>query len=457
MFPLIDPATDQVLERIPAHSAAEVEARVARAQAAQAEWRALPFSARAEVLRAAAERLRDEAAAHAGRMAREMGKVLAEGRAEAEKCAWVLEHYAAHAEAFLADEPVEAGLKESRVVHRPLGVVLAIMPWNFPYWQVFRFAAPGLMAGNAVLLKHAPRTMGCGLAIEALMLQAGLPQGVLQALCVEEAAVPALIADPRVAAVTMTGSERGGRAIGGMAGAALKKSVLELGGSDAYLVLDDADVGLAVDLCAKARLLNAGQSCIAAKRFIVLPKVRADFEAGLVERFRKTTFGDPTTDVSMGPMARHDLRDQLHAQVEASVAGGARVAVGGAVPEGPGSFYPATVLVDVPGRGVPAADEELFGPVAAIIPVRDEAEAVAVANGSRFGLGGAVFTRDEARGLELATRVLESGVCVVNDFVRSDPRLPFGGVKASGYGRELGRAGILEMVNIKTVGLGRSP
>jgi succinate-semialdehyde dehydrogenase/glutarate-semialdehyde dehydrogenase len=456
MFPLIDPATDQVLEEVPAHPPEVVEARLDQAVAAQRGWRSLPFSARAEVLKAAAAALRAEADAHAARMAREMGKVLAEGRAEATKCAWVLEHYATHAEALLADQPVEADLASSRVVHRPLGVVLAIMPWNFPYWQVFRFAAPGLMAGNAVLLKHAPRTMGCGLAIEALMRQAGLPQGVLQALCVEEAAVPALIADPRVAAVTMTGSERGGRAIGALAGAALKKSVLELGGSDPYLILDDADVDLAVERCATARLLNAGQSCIAAKRFIVLPAVRAEFEAKLVARLRKVSFGDPTTAVSMGPLARHDLRDQLHAQVLASVAGGAKVAVGGVVPDGPGAFYPATVLVDVPARGVPAADEELFGPVAAIIPVRDEAEAVEVANGSRFGLGGAIFTRDVARGERLAADALEAGVCVVNDFVRSDPRLPFGGVKASGYGRELGRAGLLEMVNTKTVGVGRT-
>ena len=450
MFPLV--------RTLPAHPPAEVEARLDRARAAQASWRALPFAARAEVLGAAAQRLRDEADAHAAGMAQQMGKVLAEGRAEATKCAWVLEHYAAHAEALLADERVEAGLADSRVVYRPLGVVLAIMPWNFPYWQVFRFAAPGLMAGNAVLLKHAPRTMACGLAIEALMRQAGLPEGVLQALCVEESAVPALIQDPRVAAVTMTGSERGGRAVGALAVAALKKVVLELGGSDPYLILEDADVDLAVARCAQARLLNAGQSCIAPKRFLVVPEVRAAFEAGLIERFRNTTCGDPTAaGVDMGPLARRDLRDGLHAQVEASVAGGARIAVGGVVPDRPGSFYPATVLLDVPARGVPAADEELFGPVAAVIPVRDEAEAVAVANASRFGLGAAVFTRDEARGLRLAREGLEAGVCVVNDFVRSDPRLPFGGVKASGVGRELGRAGLLELVNVKTVGLGRGP
>jgi succinate-semialdehyde dehydrogenase/glutarate-semialdehyde dehydrogenase len=332
--------------------------------------------------------------------------------------------------------------------------VLAIMPWNFPFWQVFRFAAPTLMAGNAALLKHASNVSGCALAIEALFREAGLPEGLFRTLLLGPGRVAPLIAAPQVAAVTLTGSTEAGRAVAAAAGAALKKTVLELGGSDPYLILEDADLEAAAETCASARLVNSGQSCIAAKRFLVLEPVRERFEALLVERLAARRVGDPLQEgVDLGPLARHDLRDQVHAQVLASVAGGARLLLGGAIPPGPGAFYPPTALTDVRPH-TPAWDQEIFGPVASIISVPDEEEAIRVANDSAFGLGAAVFTSDLARGERIAAQGLLAGCCFVNAAVRSDPRLPFGGVKASGYGRELGVFGIREFVNLKTVWIG---
>jgi len=452
VFTSTNPATDKLVQTYPALTPAELEAQLESTYVAWRQWRKSSFDQRAQMLRSLAALLRAQRETHARVMSDEMGKVRAEALAEVDKCAWVCEYYAEQGPAMLADEPVDVGMTESLITYRPIGPVLAIMPWNFPYWQALRFAAPYLMAGNAVLLKHAPRTMGCAMQIQSLFAQAGLPKDVFCSLLVEEAEVPKLIADDRIAAVSMTGSEAGGRAIGQMAGRALKKAVLELGGSDPYIILEDADLSLAVPACVQARMLNAGQSCIAAKRFVVHQDVHAEFSEALIEAMRARRFGDPQDPaVHLGPMARHDLRTGLHQQVQSSVEKGAKIALGGQLPQGPGSFYPPTVLLDVPTAGLPAADEELFGPVASVIRVRDEAEAIAVANRTRFGLGAAVFTQDLERGRRIATHEIESGACFVNDFVRSDPRLPFGGVKASGHGRELGLAGIRELVNVKTV------
>ncbi|MEO8567079.1 MAG: aldehyde dehydrogenase family protein, partial [Betaproteobacteria bacterium] len=333
----------------------------------------------------------------------------------------------------------------------PLGVVLAVMPWNFPFWQVFRFAAPGLMAGNAGVLKHASNVPGCALAIEDIFRRAGFPANLFRTLMIGNKRVDAVIEHPLVRAVTVTGSGAAGRAVAAKAGAMLKKTVLELGGSDPYLILEDADLELAARICAKGRLVNSGQSCIAAKRFIVVEAVRAKFEPLFVEKMKAARMGDPFDDqTEIGPQARTDLRDALHAQVEASLAKGARCLLGGKIPEGRGAYYPATVLTDV-RPGMPAYEEELFGPVAAVIPVKSETEAIAVANDSVFGLGGAVITRDLARGERIAADLIESGCVFVNESVRSDARLPFGGVKESGYGRELSSYGIREFVNVKTV------
>lgn len=434
----------------PNHTPVEAAQRVTQAHEAFVRWREQPFAARAKVLQAMAAVLRKHQSDYAVLAAQEMGKPVTQGRSEVEKCAWVCEFYAQQGEAFVTPEVVATDAAKSYVAFEPLGVILAVMPWNFPYWQVFRFLAPALMAGNGALLKHASNVPGCALAIEQACREAGVPAGLFATLLLETKDVAALIAHPQVAAVTLTGSTPAGRAVASAAGAALKKTVLELGGSDPYVVLDDADVVKAAQTCAAARLTNGGQSCIAAKRFVVVESVRAQFESLFVERMRQAVMGDPLDErTTVGPMARRDLRDELHGQVARSVAQGAKVLLGGQVPEGPGAFYPPTVLTHVK-KGMPVYDEETFGPVAAIISVRDEAEAIRVANDTPFGLGAAVFTRDAAHGEHVAAQ-LEVGSCFINAQVRSDPRLPFGGVKASGYGRELSAFGMREFVNIKTI------
>jgi succinate-semialdehyde dehydrogenase/glutarate-semialdehyde dehydrogenase len=403
------------------------------------------------VLRRAAQVLEDRREENALRMAEEMGKPLRDGRAEIDKCAWVCRYYADHGAGFLADQPVATDAAKSFVHFEPLGVVLAVMPWNFPFWQVFRFAAPALMAGNGALLKHASNVTGCALAIEEVLHQAGLPPALFRTLVIGSGRVEHVLEHPRVAAATLTGSTPAGRAVAAKAGSLLKKTVLELGGSDPYLVLEDADLEAAVATCVQSRLINGGQSCIAAKRFIVPRRILTRFEERMVEQMAGKKVGDPRVEGNdLGPLARRDLRDELHRQVTGSLERGARLLLGGRVPEGPGAYYPPTVLTDV-GPGMPAYGEELFGPVAAILPVADEEEAIRVANDSVFGLGAAVFTTDRERGEEIATRRLEAGSCFVNALVKSDPRLPFGGIKESGYGRELSAFGIREFVNIKTV------
>jgi succinate-semialdehyde dehydrogenase/glutarate-semialdehyde dehydrogenase len=447
----IDPATGERIARYEEHTPEQVRAFAREAHEAFLAWRRRPFAERAEPLRRAAGLLEARAVEHAALMAREMGKPVAEGEAEARKCALACRHYADHGAGYLEDEEVPTEARRSFVTFEPLGVVLAVMPWNFPYWQVFRAAAPALMAGNAVLLKHAGNVPGCALEIEALWREAGLPAGLLRTLLIGSERVGGVLELPEVAAATLTGSVGAGRAVASKAGSLLKKTVLELGGSDAYVVLADADLPAAAATCAKSRLINSGQSCIAAKRFVVVEEVREELERLLVERLRAARVGNPFAEgTEVGPLARRDLRDALHEQVRRSVAAGARLLLGGEVPDGPGAFYPPTVLAGV-GPGMPAYEEELFGPVAAVIGARDEADAIRIANDSVFGLGAAVFTRDLERGERIAARELAAGCCFVNDLVRSDPRLPFGGIKESGYGRELGAFGIRELVNVKTV------
>lgn len=447
----INPTTGEVLARYEETTPAAAAEIIGRVHEAFLAWRRTSFAERAGLMRKAAAILRANADDYARLMAQEMGKPVRDGAAEAQKCALACDFYADNAERFLAPEPVATEAKKSYVAFNPLGVVLAVMPWNFPFWQVFRFAAPGLMAGNAAVLKHASNVPGCALAIEEVFRKAGFPDNLFRTLMIGSREVAAIIEHPLVRAATLTGSGPAGRAVAGKAGALLKKTVLELGGSDPYLVLDDADLDLAADVSTRGRLVNSGQSCIAAKRFIVVDAVRREFEERFVARMRTARMGDPLDKATeIGPQARHDLRDALHRQVEESVRKGARVLLGGAIPNDRGAFYPPTVLTEVK-KGMPAYEEEMFGPVAAIIPVRDEEAAIAVANDSAFGLGGAVLTRDLARGERIAAERIESGCVFVNEAVRSDPRLPFGGIKESGYGRELSVYGIREFVNIKTV------
>ena len=405
----INPANGEAVATYEEMNAQQVRDAVDRAHAAFLGWRRRSFEERATLMRKAAQILRSNAAHYARLMAQEMGKPVRDGVAEAQKCALGCDFYAENAARFLAREPVATDARTSFVTFNPLGVVLAIMPWNFPFWQVFRFAAPGLMAGNAAVLKHASNVPGCALAIEDIFRQAGFPEHLFATLMIGSRQVEAVIEHPLVRAATLTGSGPAGRAVASKAGAMLKKTVLELGGSDPYLVLEDADLELAATVSAKGRLVNSGQSCVAAKRFIVVDKVRRDFEKLFIERMRAARVGDPLDEATeIGPLARRDLRDDLHRQVEASVAKGARALLGGAIPDGPGAFYPPTALTDV-RKGMPAYDEELFGPVAAIIPVADEEGAIAAANDSVFGLGGAVMTRDRARGERIAAERIESG------------------------------------------------
>jgi len=447
----INPATGETLKTYQEMTPAAVIEIIGKTHQAFLAWRGTTFAHRANLMRKAAEILRADAAEFARLMALEMGKPVRDGIAEAQKCATGCEFYAEHAERLLAREPVAMEARKSFVTFNPLGVVLAVMPWNFPFWQVFRFAAPALMAGNGAVLKHSSNVPGSALAVEEVFRRAGFPENLFRTLLIGSRQVDAVIENPLIRAVTLTGSGPAGRAVARKAGEMLKKTVLELGGSDPYLVLEDADLDLAAAVSTRGRLVNSGQSCIAAKRFVVVEQVLEDFEARFVKRMAAAKMGDPLNpETEVGPQASHELRDALHAQVQATIARGARCLLGGKLPDHPGAFYPPTVLSDV-RKGMVAYEEELFGPVAAIIPVKDEAEAIATANDSVFGLGGCVITRDLARGERIAAELIESGCVFVNEPVRSDPRLPFGGVKESGYGRELSSYGIKEFVNIKTV------
>jgi succinate-semialdehyde dehydrogenase/glutarate-semialdehyde dehydrogenase len=447
----IDPSTGCRIQEYAEMSPDEVDRVIRSTHETFLEWRSTDFPHRAKLMRNAGAELRENVEEYAVLMTREMGKPITGARAEVLKCALVCDYYADNAEAFLAPEPIASDASKSFVAFEPIGTVLAVMPWNFPFWQVFRFAAPGLMAGNTGLLKHASNVPGCALAIERVFRKAGFPENAFRALMIGSGSVARVIDNPHVKAVTLTGSVPAGRAVASRAGQALKKTVMELGGSDPYIILEDADLNSTAELCAVSKLINSGQSCIAAKRFVVVESVRAEFEKLFVRELEKAKMGDPMdNDTVVGPMARHDLRDELHAQVLLSVERGASCILGGQIPDDRGAYYPPTVLTGVT-KGMPAYDEELFGPVASVIPVSGEEEAVLVANDTVFGLGAAVFTEDREKGERIALKGLDAGCCFVNQFVRSDPRLPFGGVKESGYGRELSSYGIREFVNIKTV------
>ncbi|HEY8614618.1 NAD-dependent succinate-semialdehyde dehydrogenase [Phenylobacterium sp.] len=451
IFQVVDPATGQPGRAYEGITGDEALAIARRVRARFDSWRRTSFAERAALMREAASVLRRRTEEFAGLMCGEMGKTLADGRAEVEKCAVGCDFYAEHAEAFLADQPVDMGGPRAKVLYRPLGTILAVMPWNYPFWQAFRFAAPTLMAGNAAVLKHASNVPGSALAIEQVFREAGFPDDVFRTLLIPSRDVKALIEDPAIAAVSLTGSVEAGKTVAAQAGAVLKKCVLELGGSDAYLVLDDVDPAKAAKVAAAARLVNAGQSCIAGKRFIVLASVREAFEQALVREMESYTLGDPRADgTKLGPLQAVQARDDVHDQVARAVEAGARLLTGGQLPNRPGAWYPATVLTDV-APGNPAFDEEVFGPVAAVIEARDEAEAIALANTSEFGLGSGVLTGNPARGERIASDSLEAGMSFVNQNVRSDARLPFGGIKHSGYGRELSAFGLREFVNVKSV------
>jgi succinate-semialdehyde dehydrogenase/glutarate-semialdehyde dehydrogenase len=449
-FVSTNPATGRRVARYPGQPSTEVEKILAQSRAALEVWRAVPLRRRAQSLRALAAGLRQRRDELASLLTTEVGKPIAQSRAEIEKCAAGCDYYAQHGPGMLGEIEVKGTTSNARVVFDPLGVVLGIMPWNFPFWQTIRAAVPAWLAGNTFLFKPAPTTAGCALALEEVVRAAGLPRGIFKTLLVEPAAIEKLIRDPRISGVTLTGSTRAGRSVAAQAGAALKPAVFELGGSDPYLVLGDADLARAADVCCYSRLINSGQSCIAAKRFIVVRSVLEKFSAMLVERFAAQKVGDPTDPATtVGPLARADLRDQLDAQVKHSVRHGARVLMGGKPIASAGFFYAPTILTNV-RPGMSAFDEELFGPVAAVIAVRDVNEAVRVANDSGYGLGAAVFTRSHRTAGRIA-RQLEAGNVAINDFVRSDPALPFGGIKQSGYGRELAEWGARSFVNVKTI------
>ncbi|PAU93569.1 succinate-semialdehyde dehydrogenase [Aliifodinibius salipaludis] len=447
----INPATGELIEEYDQMNDDALNTIARDAASAQDKWRRNSFYERSLLLQRAAELLEENKEKYAKLMAREMGKPVGQGKSEAEKCAWVCNYYADNTEHFLEEEVIKSDASKSYVTFNPLGTVLAIMPWNFPFWQLFRFAAPALMAGNAVVLKHASNVTGCALAIEDLMHEAGVPDNLFRTVIADNDQTNELIKHPDIAAVTLTGSTRAGKAVAETAGSELKKSVLELGGSDPYLILEDADVEMAAEICVTSRLINSGQSCIAAKRLIVVEDIYDEFLEAVFHLMNEKKIGDPfnsATDV--GPMAREDLRDGLHDQVQKSVAKGAECILGGSIPDRDGYYYPPTILTEI-SKDMPAYEEELFGPVASVIKVEDTREAIKVANDSDYGLGAAVFSEDLQHAEEIAAYELEAGCCFVNDFVKSDPRLPFGGIKKSGYGRELSHFGIKEFVNTKTV------
>ena len=453
MITSINPATGEAIASFEAHGEDRIEAALAGAAQAQKSWRRTPLAERSALLKRVAARLRERKEHLARLITQEMGKPIVEAEAEIEKSAWNCDFYAEKAPEFLGDEIVPSGATESRVVYDPLGVVLAIMPWNYPVWQVLRFAAPALAAGNGIILKHANNVPQCALELEQVFREAGTPEGLFATLLVDASRVKGLIEDPRIAALTLTGSTPVGKLVAAQAGAVLKKQVLELGGSDPFIVLADADLEAAARTAVKARFINVGQSCINGKRFIVEASVADRFTELFVKHTAALKIGDPLQrDVAIGPMARANLRDDLHAQVRRSVEQGARLLLGGRFCDGPGYFYQPTVLDHV-APGMVAACEETFGPAAAILRVQDVEQAIEVANGLDYGLGAALWTTDLRRASALARRI-EAGAVFINGLVASDPRLPFGGIKQSGYGRELGVHGAREFTNIKTVWVG---
>ncbi|BCW62839.1 NAD-dependent succinate-semialdehyde dehydrogenase [Arthrobacter sp. StoSoilB22] len=450
MISTINPVTGETTATFPAHTTAEVQAKLDAAVAAQSQWRLVPVEDRVQVLRNTAKVLRENKAEYAALITLEMGKPITEAEAEIEKCALTAEYYAETAPAHLAPEQIASSAASSGVVFDPLGVVLAIMPWNYPFWQFFRFVLPAVAAGNGAILKHANNVPQAALAVQDIMEQAGLPEGLFATVLIESSEVAALIADDRIAAVTLTGSTQVGSIVASQAGAALKKQVLELGGSDPFIVLADADVRAAAKTAVKARFTNNGQSCVNAKRFIVDEKIADEFVAEFTANTKALIVGDPTDPATtIGPMARENLRTELHDQVTRTLAGGGQLVLGGNVVDGPGYYYEPTIIDHVkPGQA--AFDEETFGPVAAIIRVSSTEEAITLANQSEYGLGAALWTQDTAAAAAELLPKIDAGAVFINGMVASDPRLPFGGIKKSGYGRELGSYGIREFTNMKT-------
>ncbi|MDP7566230.1 MAG: NAD-dependent succinate-semialdehyde dehydrogenase [Candidatus Marinimicrobia bacterium] len=451
MLNSINPSNSELIASYEEMTKEEVKIIISDVNSAYQKWRLTSFSHRAQLMKNAAEILQDRKEDLGRLMTFEMGKPFLQAVAEANKCASVCEYYADNAERILENQIIETDASKSYVAYRPIGIVLAVMPWNFPFWQVLRFAAPALMAGNVGVLKHASNVQGCALEIEKIFQDAGFPKNVFRTLVIGSKDVKEVIENPYVKAVTLTGSTPAGKAVASQAGAVLKKTVLELGGSDPYIILEDADLDQAITACMIGRFLNTGQSCIAAKRFIVIESILNEFRTKLLEAMKTQKWGDPfDEDVNIGPMVNIWSRDEVHEQVTASIEKGADLLVGGIIPDVEGAFYPATLLDNV-RPGMPAFDDEIFGPVASIISVNNEKEAIQLANQTSFGLGGAVFTKNIESGEKIAANDIEAGCCFVNDFVRSDPRLPFGGIKESGYGRELSEAGIREFTNMKTV------
>jgi succinate-semialdehyde dehydrogenase / glutarate-semialdehyde dehydrogenase len=452
-YETLNPATGETLETFATATAGDIEKALEQAQSAFASWRQTPVQRRAALLTRVATALEQDAEAYGHLMAVEMGKPIAQGAGEAKKCAWVCRYYAENAEDFLSRRPAESDGSDAYIRADPLGPILAIMPWNFPFWQVFRFAAPALVAGNAGILKHSPNTPQCAEAIVALFRDAGAPEGLFQNLFLTNEQAAEVIGHPAIRGVTLTGSTRAGRAVAGAAGHHLKKTVLELGGSDPFLIFADADLEKAVEGAVASRCLNSGQSCIAAKRFLVEESIQEDFLERFTAAMKAQKVGDPLAEgTNLGPLARADLRDTLAEQVERAKAQGARVLAQGEIPEGPGFYYPPTVLTGLDPHQ-PAAQEEYFGPVATVYPFTTEEDAVRIANGTDYGLGSSLWTRDRDR-IERLVGEINAGSVFVNGMVKSDPRLPFGGIKDSGYGRELALDGLAEWVNVKTVWVG---
>lgn len=451
MLKAINPFNNETVSEVNEHNAETIRALIDSADQCHQKWKETEFKIRSEVVMKIHDCLGNKKKELSELMTKEMGKPIKESVAEIEKCQWLCQYYAENSQDFLAPQAVETDYQTSEIHHQPLGVVLAVMPWNYPLWQVLRFAIPAVMAGNSCVLKHASNVPGCAKVIEELFINAGAPEGLFHTLLIKSEMVKEVIANPKVKAVTLTGSTAAGKKVAALAGEYLKKTVLELGGSDAYIILEDADLAQAAKLCVKSRLLNNAQSCIGAKRFIAVESVYEEFKNLVIKEMKGRTMGDPLDEnTDLGPMARVDLRNELHQQVTDSIKKGAECLMGGSIPDREGAFYPPTVL-DCLKPGMPAYDEELFGPVVSLFKVKNLSEAIDVANSSIYGLAGGIFTQDIERAKEVAIKHFDSGACFINDFAKSDPRLPFGGIKQSGYGRELSPLGIKEFVNIKTI------
>tara|TARA_Y100000748_G_scaffold83881_1_gene69360 strand:+ start:1431 stop:2804 length:1374 start_codon:yes stop_codon:yes gene_type:complete len=446
----INPKNNQSINSWKVHSEDEVELILDKANNAYLDWKNTKLSFRINCLDDISKLLKERSIEYGRLMADEMGKPLSQGIAEIEKCAWLCDYYGQNASNFLSPKNIDTDNHKSFITFQPIGLVLGVMPWNFPFWQVFRFAIPSLTAGNGAVLKHASNVQGCASAIENCFIDAGYYENIFSNLCIPGIRVNRVIENPNIAAVTLTGSTPAGRAVAKKAGECLKKTVLELGGSDPYVIFDDADIDLAVDACIAGRILNTGQSCIAAKRLIVTKSNEAEFIEKLKNKLSLKIMGDPLDDVDIGPMVSISAREEVNNQVQRTIEAGAMLILGGKIPDGEGSYYPVTILSGV-ASGMPAFNEEIFGPVFTVISAEDDGHSIELANQTEFGLGSAIFTQNIEKGEKIAKAKMQSGVCFVNDFVKSDPRLPFGGIKMSGYGRELSNYGMMEFVNIKTI------